>query len=72
LIAAPSPIVVGSVARGVGGVVMLKTPICWLMFVMMTMMSSSRLMITSQLASFAGDFGIANQLVGVSRPCPWR
>jgi oxalate/formate antiporter len=38
---------------------MLKTPVFWLMFAMMTMMSTSGLMVTSQMASFAKDFGIA-------------
>ncbi len=37
---------------------MLKTPLFWLMFVMMTMMCTSGLMVTSQLATFAADFGI--------------
>jgi oxalate/formate antiporter len=37
---------------------MLKTPIFWLMFAMMTMMSTSGLMVISQMASFAKDFGI--------------
>jgi MFS transporter, OFA family, oxalate/formate antiporter len=41
----------------------LKTPIFWLMFVMMTMMSTSGLMVTSQMATFAGDFGITKVLV---------
>lgn len=38
---------------------MLKTPVFWLMFAMMTMMSTSGLMVISQMASFAKDFGIA-------------
>jgi MFS transporter, OFA family, oxalate/formate antiporter len=42
---------------------MLKTPIFWLMFVMMTMMSTSGLMVVSQMATFSKDFGIANALV---------
>jgi oxalate/formate antiporter len=37
---------------------MLKNPIFWLMFLMMTMMSTSGLMVISQMASFAKDFGI--------------
>jgi oxalate/formate antiporter len=37
---------------------MLKTPVFWLMFLMMTMMSTSGLMVISQMASFAKDFGI--------------
>jgi oxalate/formate antiporter len=42
---------------------MLKTPIFWLMFLMMTMMSTSGLMVTSQMASFAADFGVSKVLV---------
>jgi oxalate/formate antiporter len=42
---------------------MLKSPLFWLMFVMMTMMSTSGLMVTSQMASFAADFGVSKVLV---------
>jgi OFA family oxalate/formate antiporter-like MFS transporter len=42
---------------------MLKTPVFWLMFLMMTMMSTSGLMVTSQMASFATDFGVSKVLV---------
>ena len=42
---------------------MLKTPLFWLMFVMMTMMATSGLMVTSQMATFAADFGVAKMLV---------
>jgi MFS family permease len=42
---------------------MLKTPLFWLMFAMMTMMSTSGLMVTSQMASFAADFGVSKILV---------
>ncbi|HYR92262.1 MAG TPA: oxalate/formate MFS antiporter [Terriglobia bacterium] len=42
---------------------MLRTPIFWLMFVMMTMMSTAGLMVTSQIAAFTRDFGMANALV---------
>lgn len=38
---------------------MLKTPIFWLMFVMMTMMSTGGLMVISQFANFTKDFGVA-------------
>jgi MFS transporter, OFA family, oxalate/formate antiporter len=37
---------------------MLKTPIFWLMFVMMTMMSTGGLMVISQFAAFTKDFGV--------------
>src|SRR5213594_1172121 len=42
---------------------MLRTPIFWLMFVMMTMMSTAGLMVTSQIAAFTRDCGMANALV---------
>jgi len=42
---------------------MLKSPIFWLMFVMMSLMSTSGLMVTSQMAAFAGDFGITQAVV---------
>jgi oxalate/formate antiporter len=42
---------------------MLRTPIFWLMFVMMTMMSTAGLMVTSQMAAFTRDFGMASALV---------
>ena len=42
---------------------MLKTPVFWLLFLMMTMMSTSGLMVISQMASFARDFGIAGTTV---------
>jgi MFS family permease len=42
---------------------MLHTPVFWLMFVMMTMMSTSGLMVISQMGAFAEDFGLADALV---------
>jgi MFS transporter, OFA family, oxalate/formate antiporter len=42
---------------------MLRTPIFWLMFVMMTMMSTGGLMVTSQISVFAREFGVAQVLV---------
>ena len=42
---------------------MLKTPVFWLMFGMMTMMSTSGLMVISQMGAFAKDFGVANAMV---------
>ena len=42
---------------------MLKTPVFWLMFVMMTMMSTSGLMVISQMGSFARDFGVTSAMV---------
>ncbi|HEX3538094.1 MAG TPA: oxalate/formate MFS antiporter [Stellaceae bacterium] len=42
---------------------MLRTPVFWLLFGMMTMMSTGGLMIISQFASFSRDFGVANVMV---------
>jgi OFA family oxalate/formate antiporter-like MFS transporter len=42
---------------------MLRTPIFWVMFVMMTMMSTSGLMVVSQMGAFTRDFGMADLLV---------
>ena len=42
---------------------MLRSPIFWLMFAMMTMMSTGGLMVVSNFASFAKDFGHANAIV---------
>jgi MFS family permease len=42
---------------------MLRTPIFWLMFLMMTMMSTSGLMVISQMGVFTKDFGMAGVLV---------
>lgn len=42
---------------------MLRTPIFWLMFVMMTMMSTAGLMVTSQMSAFTRDFGMADTIV---------
>ncbi len=42
---------------------MLRTPIFWLMFVMMTLMSTGGLMVTSQMSAFAREFGVAEVLV---------
>ena len=50
-------------ARDVATADMLKTPLFWLMFVMMTLMSTTGLMVTSQLATFAADFGITGAVV---------
>ena len=42
---------------------MLRTPLFWLMFAMMTMMSTGGLMATSNFANFARDFGVAGAVV---------
>jgi MFS transporter, OFA family, oxalate/formate antiporter len=47
-------------AAGVGPSVMLRSPVFWLMFVMFTLMSTSGLMVISQMGAFAKDFGITS------------
>jgi OFA family oxalate/formate antiporter-like MFS transporter len=47
-------------AAGVGPAVMLRSPVFWLMFVMFTLMSTSGLMVISQMGAFAKDFGITS------------
>jgi MFS transporter, OFA family, oxalate/formate antiporter len=42
---------------------MLRTPVFWLMFIMMTMMASSGLMVISQFGAFSHDWGLADTLV---------
>ncbi|MEJ0092892.1 MAG: oxalate/formate MFS antiporter [Methylocella sp.] len=42
---------------------MLRTPLFWLMFAMMALMSTSGLMVTSQMATFAADYGLNKALV---------
>ncbi len=58
----PAP-AVASTAKDVMPADMLKTKVFWLMFVMMTMMSTGGLMIISQFASFSRDFGVTKVLV---------
>jgi len=48
---------------GVGTGAMLRSPVFWLMFAMMSLMSTSGLMVTSQIGNFAADFGIAKMTV---------
>src|ERR1700709_841431 len=42
---------------------MLRSRVLWLLFVMMTMMSTGGLMIISQFAAFSRDFGVASVVV---------
>jgi oxalate/formate antiporter len=53
----------GSGRRSFSPTEMLKTPLFWLMFGMMAMMSTSGLMVNSQLGAFTTDFGMARVLV---------
>ncbi|MCK9919073.1 oxalate/formate MFS antiporter [Microbacteriaceae bacterium K1510] len=58
----PAPTVMTG-GKDVTPAAMIKTKVFWLMFVMMTMMSTGGLMIISQFAAFSKDFGVANMLV---------
>ena len=52
---------------------MLRTQVFWLMFVMMTMMSTGGLMMMSQFAAFSRDFGVApGRWCSGWRRCLWR
>jgi MFS family permease len=42
---------------------MLRTPLFWLLFIMMSMMATSGLMVVSQVGPFAADFGVKDTLV---------
>ena len=58
----PKTIVMAS-SKNVTPGTMIKTPVFWLMFFMMTMMSTGGLMIISQFASFSRDFGVTKVMV---------
>ncbi|MDB5092105.1 MAG: putative transporter of the major facilitator superfamily [Candidatus Eremiobacteraeota bacterium] len=53
----------GVSARDYTPVEMVKTPIFWVLFAMMTMMCTSGLMIISQMGAFTKDFGMGDVLV---------
>jgi oxalate/formate antiporter len=57
------PMTVRSNVRDVPPGRMLTTPVFWLFFIMMTMMSTGGLMVVSQFAPFMHDFGVANVTV---------
>jgi oxalate/formate antiporter len=57
--AAPAPAIAGTLATHDSAPrEMLRTPVFWLMFVMMSMMSTGGLMVITQFTSFAKSFGI--------------
>jgi oxalate/formate antiporter len=58
-----SPLAPVTVRGDLAPLQMLATPIFWLMFVMMAMMSTTGLMVTSQMGAFTNDFGIGGALV---------
>ncbi len=59
----PSPREEIATGPDVGPGQMLRQPVFWLMFLMMTMMSTGGLMVTSNFANFARDFGVANVIL---------
>jgi len=60
-VAMPKP--AAATASDVSSMSMLKTPIFWLMFAMMTMMSTGGLMIIVQFATFSKEFGITDKVL---------
>ena len=62
-VAAAVPVHSAPAVADVAPAAMLKTPVFWLMFVMMTMMSTGGLMVISQFATFSKSFGVADKLV---------
>jgi oxalate/formate antiporter len=60
---ASSTVLPAPAVRNVAPGSMLRTPVFWLLFGMMTMMSTSGLMVISQMAAFARDFGITQATV---------
>jgi oxalate/formate antiporter len=54
------PAAAASDAKNVDPGTMLRTPVFWLMFVMMSMMSTGGLMVITQFVSFSKSFGITN------------
>jgi MFS transporter, OFA family, oxalate/formate antiporter len=66
----PTSATIDVASHGVSPREMLRTPIFWLMFAMMTMMSTGGLMVTSNFAAFARDFGVADALVLGSAALP--
>ena len=59
----PPPAVLVSQGKDATPMEMLKTPVFWLMFAMMTMMSTGGLMVTSNFANFAREFGVADVIL---------
>jgi oxalate/formate antiporter len=61
--AGAAPIAAQQSGRSYSPSEMLKSPVFYLMFVMMSMMSTSGLMVTSNVGPFAKEYGVANVLV---------
>ena len=52
-----------AVSAGMAPRDMLRTPVFWLLFLMMTTMSTGGLMVTANFAAFAREFGVADAVV---------
>ena len=61
--AAPSTGTTAQSGRSYSPSEMLKSPIFWVLFIMMSMMSTSGLMVTSNVGPFAKEYGVADVLV---------
>jgi MFS transporter, OFA family, oxalate/formate antiporter len=61
--AAAAPLATQQSLRSYSPREMLQNPIFYLLFIMMAMMSTSGLMVTSNVGPFAKEFGVANMLV---------
>jgi MFS transporter, OFA family, oxalate/formate antiporter len=58
----PAPLIVTS-GRNYQPMEMVKTPVFWLMFFMMSLMSTSGLVVVSNFAPFAREYGVAEMVV---------
>ncbi len=65
-----APASLGSSPGDLSPAQVLRQPIFWLMFAMMAMMATSGLMVTSQMATFAADFGVTKAIVFGLAPIP--
>jgi len=61
--AAPAAATIAQTHRSYSPREMLKSPVFYLLFVMMSMMSTSGLMVTSNVGPLAREYGVANMLV---------
>ncbi|NOX44070.1 MAG: oxalate/formate MFS antiporter [Gammaproteobacteria bacterium] len=57
------PNVKRTISTGVSAVMMLKTPVFWLMFAIMIMVAASGMMVTSNIAIIAHEAGIGSEIV---------
>ena len=67
----PAALPIASSRRDYTPLQMMRTPIFWLMFLMMTMMSTGGLMVVSQFAPVMRDFGIADVAISGMAALPF-